>query len=64
MVQFIKYVKEAYINEGRGGIDFLTALNVVKPDVFVVNAERDGDDKLQLCAERGMNTWSISTKQR
>ena len=39
MVKNIKAVKDAYINEGRGVIDFLPTLDKVKPDVFVVNAE-------------------------
>ena len=39
MVRNIKAVKEAYINEGIGVIDFIPTLDLVKPDVFVVNAE-------------------------
>ena len=39
MVKNIKAVKDAYINEGSGVIDFLPTLDKVKPDVFVVNAE-------------------------
>ncbi|MDO4497811.1 MAG: adenylyltransferase/cytidyltransferase family protein [Bacteroidales bacterium] len=54
MVQSIKYVKEAYVNEGMGVIDFLPTLDIVKPDVFVVNAEGGSDAKRQLCAERGI----------
>lgn len=54
MVQSIKYVKEAYINEGNGVIDFIPTLDIVKPDVFVVNAEGGSDTKRQLCAERGI----------
>lgn len=54
MVQNIKAVKEAYINEGRGVIDFLPTLDIVKPDIFVVNAEGGSDTKRQLCEERGI----------
>ena len=54
MVQNIKAVKEAYINEGSGVIDFLPTLDIVKPDVFVVNAEGGSDTKRQLCEERGI----------
>ena len=39
MVKNIKAVKDAYIDEGSGVIDFLPTLDKVKPDVFVVNAE-------------------------
>ena len=54
MVKNIKAVKEAYINEGSGVIDFIPTLDIVKPDVFVVNAEGGSDAKRQLCEERGI----------
>ena len=54
MVQNIKAVKEAYINEGRGVIDFLPTLDIVKPDIFVVNAEGGSETKRQICEERGI----------
>jgi len=54
MVKNIKAVKEAYINEGNGIIDFLPTLDIVKPDVFVVNAEGGSDTKRQICKERGI----------
>lgn len=54
MVQAIKYVKEAYINEGNGVIDFLPTLDRIKPDVFVVNAEGGSATKQQICEERGI----------
>ncbi len=54
MVQSVRYVKEAYINKGTGVIDFIPTLDIVKPDVFVVNAEGGSQEKRQLCAERGI----------
>ena len=54
MVQSIKYVKEAYVNEGRGVIDFIPTLDKVKPDIFIVNAEGGSEEKRKLCAERGI----------
>ena len=54
MVKNIKAVKEAYINEGSGVIDFLPTLDIVKPDIFVVNAEGGSDTKRQICVERGI----------
>lgn len=54
MVKNIKAVKEAYINQGSGVIDFLPTLDLVKPDVFVVNAEGGSDEKRNLCKERGI----------
>ena len=54
MVKNIKAVKEAYINEGRGVIDFIPTLDIVQPDIFVVNAEGGSDAKRQLCEARGI----------
>lgn len=54
MVKNIKAVKEAYINEGRGVIDFIPTLDIVKPDIFVVNAEGGSEEKRKLCEERGI----------
>ncbi len=54
MVKNIKAVKDAYINEGRGVIDFLPTLDLVKPDVFVVNAEGGSEEKRRICEERGI----------
>ena len=54
MVSNIKFVKEAYINEGSGVIDFLPTIDLVKPDIFVVNAEGGSDTKRQICEERGI----------
>lgn len=54
MVQSIKYVKEAFINEGSGIIDFIPSLDKYHPDVFVVNAEGSSDEKKKLCADRGI----------
>ena len=54
MVKNIKAVKEAYINQGRGVLDFIPTLDIVKPDIFVVNAEGGSDAKRSLCEERGI----------
>ena len=54
MVKNIKAVKDAFINEGSGVIDFLPTLDKVKPDVFVVNAEGGSDEKRRICKERGI----------
>lgn len=54
MVKSIRYVKEAYINQGHGFIDFIPTLDLVKPDIFVVNADGGSEEKRQLCAQRGI----------
>ena len=54
MVRAIRYVKEAYINQGDGMLDFLPTLDLVHPDCLVVNEDGDREEKRQLCRERGM----------
>ena len=54
MVNAVRYVKEALINEGRGVIDFLPSLDRIKPDIFLVNAEGGSDTKRKICEERGI----------
>lgn len=54
MVKAIRYVKDAFINSGSGMLDFVETLDVVKPDVFVVNSDGGSDAKRELCASRGI----------
>ena len=54
MVKSIKYVKDAYINAGSGVIDYVPTLDIVRPDIFVVNAEGGSDEKRRICEERGI----------
>ena len=54
MVKAIRYVKDAYINAGDGIMDFVPTLDIVKPDIFVVNEDGGNEEKRRLCAERGI----------
>lgn len=54
MVKAIRYVKDAFINPGSGMLDFVDTMDMVKPDVFVVNSDGGSDVKRRLCAERGI----------
>lgn len=54
MVKSIRYVKDAYINAGSGILDFVPTLDVVQPDILVVNSDGGNEDKRRLCEERGM----------
>ena len=54
MVKSIRYVKEAYINAGSGILDFLPTLDIVKPDILVVNSDGGSEDKRRVCEERGI----------
>jgi len=54
MVKSVRYVADAFINQGSGVLDFLPTLDYVKPDILVVNAEGGSEDKRRICQERGM----------
>ena len=54
MVKSIRYVKDAYINAGSGVMDFVPTLDIVKPDILVVNSDGANEQKRQLCQERGI----------
>ncbi len=54
MVKSIRYVREAYINAGSGVLDFVPTLDIVKPDVFVVNSDGGSEDKRKICEARGI----------
>ncbi len=54
MVKSIRYVKDAYINSGDGILDFVPTLDIVNPDILVVNSDGGNDDKRRICEERGI----------
>lgn len=54
MVKAIRYVTDAYINAGSGIMDFVPTLDIVKPNVFVVNTDGGSEEKRRLCEERGI----------
>ena len=54
MVKSIRYVKDAFINQGSGVLDFVPTLDIVKPDILLVNSDGDSEAKKRLCQERGM----------
>ena len=54
MVKSIRYVKDAFINQGSGVMDFIPTVEALKPDIFVVNADGSSEDKRRFCEERGI----------
>lgn len=54
MVKSIRYVKDAFINQGDGVMDFIPTVEALKPDIFVVNADGCSPEKEQFCKERGI----------
>ncbi|MBQ9364118.1 MAG: adenylyltransferase/cytidyltransferase family protein [Bacteroidaceae bacterium] len=54
MVKSIRYVKDAFINQGSGIMDFIPTVEALKPDRFVVNADGSSEEKRQFCKEHGI----------
>ena len=51
MVQSAKCVKDAFVSQGSGLLDFLTEFEALQPDIFIVNEDGHTQDKEQLCRE-------------
>jgi len=54
MVKSIRYVKDAFINQGDGVMDFIPTVEAIRPDIFVVNADGSNEEKRRFCEERGI----------
>ena len=54
MVKAIRYVQDAFINQGSGMMDFVPTVDFLKPDVFVVNEDGSRPEKEAFCRERGI----------
>ena len=54
MVKSLKSVKDAWINQGNGIIDFLDEIKNLQPDIFFVNTDGHSAIKEDLCKELGI----------
>lgn len=54
VVKNLRMVKSAFIARGTGGLDFVSEMNKLKPDCFVVNKDGDFKDKRELCEKMGI----------
>ena len=54
MVQSVKCVKDAFISQGSGMLDFLAEFQAIQPDIFIVNEDGNTPDKEALCQEYGV----------
>ncbi|MBQ9711247.1 MAG: adenylyltransferase/cytidyltransferase family protein [Bacteroidales bacterium] len=54
MVKSIRYVRDAFINEGSGVMDFVPTVDRVRPDIFVVNEDGSTPEKEEFCRSRGI----------
>ena len=54
MVNSVEYVKDSFISQGSGMLDFLEEFKQLQPDIMVVNTDGNTPEKQQLCAEQGV----------
>ncbi|MBN1873152.1 MAG: adenylyltransferase/cytidyltransferase family protein [Anaerolineae bacterium] len=54
VVQAVTYVKQAFISQGSGMLDFLEELKTIQPDMFIVNEDGNIPLKRRLCEELGI----------
>lgn len=54
MVKSIRHVKDAWINSGRGIMDFEKEVRELKPDIFFVNSDGYTPEKESFCKELGI----------
>jgi len=54
MIQNLACVKQAFISQGSGMIDFVEELKAIRPDLLIVNEDGNIPEKRALCAELGI----------
>lgn len=54
MVSAIRYVHQAWITSGWGWMDAEPEIEVIRPDIYLVNEDGDKPEKRAFCAEHGL----------
>jgi len=54
MVGSIRYVKQALVASGWGWLDAAPDIEVIRPDIYVVNEDGDRPEKREFCESRGI----------
>jgi cytidyltransferase-like protein len=54
MVQAVRFVTRALITSGMGWMDAAPDIEVLKPDIYLVNEDGDKPEKCSFCAEHGL----------
>ena len=62
MVKSVAFVKEAFISQGRGYLDFEQDLREIRPGYFVVNEDGNTPAKRTLCQELGIEYIALQRK--
>jgi cytidyltransferase-like protein len=62
MVKSVSFVKETFISQGSGYLDFEKELREIKPDYFVINEDGNTPAKRALCKEIGVEYIILQRK--
>ena len=62
MVKSVSFVKETFISQGSGYLDFEKELREIKPDYFVINEDGNTPAKRALCEEIGVEYIILQRK--
>lgn len=54
MLEALRSVHKVFVNSGSGILDFLPELDILEPDILIVNEDGHSPDKEALCHERGI----------
>ena len=54
MIQSLSYVKEAFVSQGSGMLDFEHEFRDMRPDMFIVNEDGNIPEKRELCERLGV----------
>lgn len=54
MIRALACVKDAFISQGSGMLDFAKELQEIHPDIFIVNADGNLREKRELCEQLGI----------
>jgi len=54
MIQSVSCVKQAFVSQGSGMLDFLAELKEIHPDLFIVNEDGNIPEKKHLCEQMGI----------
>jgi cytidyltransferase-like protein len=55
MVQAVRFVHAALISTGKGWMDAEPEIELIRPDIYVVNDDGDQPEKRRFCAEHGLD---------
>lgn len=60
VLENLKSVKKCVVNKGSGILDFISEIDEIKPDAFIVNEDGNTPEKADLCKEKGIEYLVLS----